>query len=602
MKRSLFVKLFMGFFFVTFILTAYILLFSFRTIERYFTRVVTDELRHFAASLQLTVGPLLERKEYSELDAIAKRIGKDTGRRITVIDPNGTVLADSMADPATMENHSDRPEVQQALWGKEGVFTRFSGTLREEMLYVGVGLPRADDGKPAAVLRVSVLLKDMRALMRSIKIRIFVLSAVIVAFSLTGAWLFSASLLGPIRQLTAAAARAASGDFEGRVFLKGGGELKLLADTYNHMTDKIRRNVAELSDRSEELETIMSAMQPGLLVFDDSGKIGICNRSAEALLRERELAGRYYWEVIDSPELFALIKEVRDTAALASRTPGADTTSHAETEAGMNGSWYRISAAHIGPLNETVLILSDITELKNLERIKRDFVMNVSHELRTPLTAIKGYAETIEGIGGENEKHLEVIKRHTDRLINIVQDLLTLSELEEREAYQPFERIRLDGIATQTLRLFEDTALRKGLTLSLRVEGDPPEVEGDTFRLEQLFINLIDNAVKYTDKGGVTVTLKLGETSPAGREAVVTVQDTGIGISEQHFPRIFERFYTVDKSHSRKLGGTGLGLAIVKHIVLLHGGSVDVESIPGEGTTFTVRLPSAAPSPKPPRA
>jgi two-component system phosphate regulon sensor histidine kinase PhoR len=259
----------------------------------------------------------------------------------------------------------------------------------------------------------------------------------------------------------------------------------------------------------------------------------------------------------------------------------------------MNGSWFQVSAAFIASTEETVLILSDITELKNLERIKRDFVMNVSHELRTPLTVIKGYAETIEGIGEENERHLEVIKRHTDRLINIVQDLLTLSELEEREAPRTFERVRLDEIASQTLRLFEDAVRRKGLELSLRVEGEPPEVEGDPFRLEQLFINLIDNAVKYTEQGGITVTLRPGDTPSADGEAVLAVRDTGIGISEQHLPRIFERFYTVDRSHSRKLGGTGLGLAIVKHIVSLHRGSVEVKSTPGEGTTFTVRLPAA---------
>jgi two-component system phosphate regulon sensor histidine kinase PhoR len=594
MKRTLFVKLFTVFFFITFILTAYILLFSFRTIERHFTRIVTDELRHFAATLQLTVGPLLDRKAYSELDALAKRVGKDTGRRITVIDPSGTVLADSTADPATMENHADRPEVQQVLWGREGMSTRFSSTIREEMLYVGVAVPRASDGETIAVLRVSVLLKELRTLMRSIQIRIFLLSVVIVALSLAGAWFFSASLLRPIRQLIAAAERTARGDFEGRVFLKQGGELKLLADTYNHMTDKIRQYVAELSGQSEELRTIMSAMQPGLLVFDERGKIRISNRSVETLLHERRITGKYYWEVIDSPEIFALIKEVQSSAEHASRTPGPDTASHAETEARMNGSWYRVSAAHIEPMNETVLILSDITELKNLESIKRDFVMNVSHELRTPLTAIKGYAETIEGIGGENEKHLEVIKRHTERLINIVRDLLTLSELEEQTAAPPFERIRLDRIASQTLRLFEEAARRRGLELSLRVEGEPPEVEGDPFMLEQLFINLIDNSIKYTEKGGVTVTLKPGETSPAGREAVFVVQDTGIGISERHLPRIFERFYTVDKSRSRKLGGTGLGLAIVKHIVLIHRGRIDVESTPGEGTAFTVRLPSAS--------
>lgn len=588
MKRTLFFKLFTGFFLVAFILTTYILLFSFRTIERYFISNATDELKYFAASLQLAVGPLLEKKAFPELNALVKRVGNDTGRRITVIDPDGTVLADSMADPATMENHADRPEVQQVLWGKEGTFTRLSSTVKEEMLYAAVAVTKKTDGKIAGVLRVSILIKDLRALMQRIKLRIFLISAVIVTLSLIGAWFFSASLLGPIRQLTAAAGRAARGDFEGRVFLKQGGELKLLADTYNYMTDKIRQYVAELAGQGEELRTIIGAMQPGLLVFDGGGRIRMGNRSAEALLHVRELEGKHYWEVIDSPEIFALIKEIQSPAAGASGIPGAGSASYAVSEARMNGSWYRVSAARIEPLNETVLILSDITDLKNLEQIKRDFVMNVSHELRTPLTAIKGYAETIEGVGGENEKHLEVIKRHTERLINVVEDLLILSELEERGTAFEKEEFRLETVVSQVLKVFEDRIEKKLLKADLEVRGALPPVQGDPFKIEQLFFNLIDNAVKYTERGKITIAL-----SADGDKVEAVVRDTGIGIPAEHIPRIFERFYTVDKSRSRKLGGTGLGLSIVKHILLLHGGTIGVESALGEGTTFTLRFPAA---------
>jgi two-component system phosphate regulon sensor histidine kinase PhoR len=582
MKRSLFLRIFVGFFLITLVLAAYILLFSFGTIESYYRETTALELRNLGYALLPSVDPLFSKGDYAGLDRLVKRVGSDTDRRVTVISVDGTVRADSVSDPALMENHRGRPEVQQVLSGQIGTALRYSGTLREEMLYVAIPIP--GEGKASAVLRVSIFMTELKHLMRRIRLRIFLVSAVIVALSLVGAFFFSGSILNPIRQLIEAARRVARGDFSAKVFLRREDEIKVLADNYNFMTEKIKGYVSELTTQREELKTIISSMQPGLLVLAMDGRVTLSNRSAERLFHVENLQGRRYWEVIDVPELFQLVQRAQ--------TEKGNLTG----ETRMNGSWFQVSAAFIASTEETVLILSDITELKDLERIKRDFVMNVSHELRTPLTAIKGYAETIEGIGPENGEYLNVIKRHTERLINIVQDLLTLSELEERETSQPFERIRLDRIASQVLRLFEDAARRRGLALSLRAEGEPPAVDGDPFRMEQLFINLIDNSLKYTEKGGVTVTLKPGE-SPAGQEAVVIVQDTGIGIPEQHLPRIFERFYTVDKSHSRKLGGTGLGLAIVKHIVLLHRGSIDVRSTPGEGTTFTVRFPAAIAEP-----
>jgi two-component system phosphate regulon sensor histidine kinase PhoR len=234
-----------------------------------------------------------------------------------------------------------------------------------------------------------------------------------------------------------------------------------------------------------------------------------------------------------------------------------------------------------------VAVFHNITASKRVEKIKKDFVMNVSHELRTPLTAVKGFVETLdEQIDIHNRHYLEIIKRHTDRLIHIVEDLLTLSELEEKGVEAPLENIDLSVVLENVFPLFEQQVKEKGLRLSREIASDLPPLKGDPFKLEQMFINLIDNAVKYTEKGTIVVSLRHKE-----NRIIIQVQDTGHGIPKEDLPRLFERFYVVDKSRSRRLGGTGLGLSIVKHVVLLHNGTIDVESKVGVGTTFSISFP-----------
>jgi two-component system phosphate regulon sensor histidine kinase PhoR len=246
-------------------------------------------------------------------------------------------------------------------------------------------------------------------------------------------------------------------------------------------------------------------------------------------------------------------------------------------------------AAFLPAQDGVVVTLDDITEMQNLARIKKDFVLNVAHELRTPLTAIKGYAETLEDEAGDRgRQYVLTIIRHTDRLIRVVEDLISLATLEEKGVAFETEKIDLKEIAENVVKIFEPRAKEKNLDLRLEA-ADLPPVEGDPFRLEQMLVNLIDNAVKYTEKGAVRVGLKK---EPGG--VAIEVVDTGIGILEDDLGRVFERFYVVDKSRSRKAGGTGLGLSIVKHIVLLHGGRIDLKSIPGVGSTFRVFLPSGA--------
>lgn len=239
---------------------------------------------------------------------------------------------------------------------------------------------------------------------------------------------------------------------------------------------------------------------------------------------------------------------------------------------------------------EMIILLSDITGITNLEKIKKDFIVNVSHELKTPLTAIKGFVETLdEEENIKNKDYIDIIKRHTDRLIFIVQDLLHLSSLEEGGGGAEIEKVDLEHLIEKIIRMFDEKVKGKSIKLNFRLINKVPQLSGDIFKLEQMFINLIDNAIKYTDKGNIYISLDKDNES-----IIIVIQDEGIGISDEHLSRIFERFYVVDKSRSRKLGGTGLGLSIVKHIVMLHRGTVDVDSVQGKGTKFTIKLPVAS--------
>jgi two-component system phosphate regulon sensor histidine kinase PhoR len=305
----------------------------------------------------------------------------------------------------------------------------------------------------------------------------------------------------------------------------------------------------------------------------------LANQSAKDLIDQETPLGKSFWEVVRMTPFVDLVRRVKEEKK-------------SRTEELLFGEKNILcQAAYLAAQEGVLVTLNDITQIQNLARIKRDFVLNVSHELRTPLTAIKGYAEALEDGGdAQTRNYAETIIRHTDRLIRIVEDLISLATLEEKGlAYEP-EKVDLKEIAASVIRIFEPKAKEKNLELLMEAAAEVPPVEGDPFRLEQMFVNLIDNAVKYTEKGRVWVRLER-----AGAGVVVEVGDTGLGIPAGDQGRVFERFYVVDKSRSRKTGGTGLGLSIVKHIVLLHGGRIDLQSTLGVGSRFRVYLPSSTP-------
>jgi two-component system phosphate regulon sensor histidine kinase PhoR len=574
MKRSLFLKIFAGYFLIVFLLSIVILLFSFSAIRSHYLNTLTKDLKGLAQVLKGRVIPYIEESRFQELDAFSKEMGKTIMTRITIVNAEGLVLADSEEDPGRMENHRYRPEISQALQGETGKSIRFSPTIKEEMLYVG--LPLEKDGRISGVVRVSLHLKDINKLLSDLKAKIFLVVAIMTVSLLFFALLFSQSISRPIKKIIAASRGVASGDFSMRVVLKNKDELRDLAESFNTMTSELKTFFTELATKKEELNSIISSVHEGLLVLDKSGKILMSNESMKKITENELIEGRFYWEVVRGSKFDELMNRVREKKE----------SSSAEVE--LNEKIYLCSAAYLSSQELAVVTFHDLTEMKKLEKIKKDFVVNVSHELRTPLTAIKGFVETLEeGADKEKQNYLKIIKRNTERLIRIVEDLLSLTELEEKGVLWELEEVNLKELAENILIIFEQKAREKNLYLKLLADEKLPVLHADSFRLEQMFANLLDNALKYTEEGGVTIVLKTKE-----NEVTIEVQDTGIGISAEHLPRIFERFYTVDKARSRKLGGTGLGLSIVKHIVLLHSGKIQVKSDVGLGTKFIVTLPA----------
>jgi two-component system phosphate regulon sensor histidine kinase PhoR len=340
------------------------------------------------------------------------------------------------------------------------------------------------------------------------------------------------------------------------------------------MVTRIKKLVTELSLEKEALNIIIASIQEGIVVLNKKGKILLSNDSFGKIVNNTAVKDKFYWELIRSHKLGKLIENIGRENAVASE------------EIEINERNYICSAAFLSSAEQIVLTLHDITEILQVTKMKKDFVANVSHELRTPLTAIKGFVETLEQEKNVKTKHyLDIIKRHTDRLINIVQDLQLLSELEEKEKLE-LENVNLQKLVNNIFRMFNQRLKEKNLYFKLNVADNFPAIKADSFKLEQMFINLIDNALKYTEKGGITITVDQVNSS-----VKIEIEDTGIGIPGEHLSRIFERFYVVDKSRSRKMGGTGLGLAIVKHIVQAHKGEINIESKVNKGSKFTIILP-----------
>ena len=521
------------------------------------------------------------------IDRICKDLGRLTDTRLTVILPSGKVLGDSAEDPARMDNHSDRPEVQAALKGGEGISDRFSYTLGHERMYVAVPMKEGD--RMVAVVRVSLPMTSIAQALRALYLKTAVGGLVIVLLLAVLSLFISQRISRPLEDLKRGARRFAGGDLSRRLPVPGSDELGSLAEAFNHMAEQLEDRINALIRQGQMQEAVLSSMVEGVLAVDEDQHLITLNRAGARMLGIDYVASqdRSIKEVVEDPQLQSFI-----TRTIFARGP-------VEAEVVLHKG-EQIIQAHGTFLKDTqgtdigfLIVLHDVTHLRRLEMTRRDFVANVSHELKTPITSIKGFVETLLAGALQEPEHAEnflrIIARQTDRLNEIIDDLLSLSRIErDTEQGRVFLSTgRLQGVMQSAIQVCEPKAAAKDIAVSLNC---PEELRAriNAPLLEQALVNLIDNAVKYSPTGSAVEVAAQRD----GAEVVVQVRDQGVGIEKSQLSRIFERFYRVDAGRSRKVGGTGLGLAIVKHIAQAHGGRVTVESTPGQGSVFALHLPA----------
>ncbi|HSB70908.1 MAG TPA: ATP-binding protein [Candidatus Methylomirabilis sp.] len=534
----------------------------------------------------------------AEGDTWAQRVKARTGARVTLIASDGRVLADSDESSNRMENHAHRPEVAAALAAGSGHAMRFSATVGRDLLYFAQALPRS--GGERLILRLSIPVGQVAQGFTRFR-RDFLAIAVISLVVASGiAILWTHGISRQLRQMVRFAQGVSRREMTTRLPIASRDEIGELAEALNAMAASLKETLHRLEDEGQRIRTIMQSMAEGLLVIDARGRISLVNPAAEALLgvREARALGQTPLEMVRSHELDDLLKAAGERGDAAA----AEITLIHPRRRILAGTAAAIRGAD-GAVEGTVLALRDITQLKRLEEMRMEFVLNVSHELRTPLTAIRGYAETL--LDGdlkapeEARKFLEVIHRHSERLARLLDDLLDLSNIELERVPLHIRPLTLPEVARQATAMVMPQVGQKSIRMESAIPLDLPPVLADRDRLVQVLVNLLDNAVKYTPSGG-SVTLRAavlpaeGDRGGLGQSRVeIVVEDTGIGVPKKDLPRITERFYRVDKARSREMGGTGLGLAIVKHLVEAHAGTLAIESEPGKGTLVRVILPVA---------
>jgi two-component system phosphate regulon sensor histidine kinase PhoR len=545
-----------------------------------------ERLHDSAVFLRNHVAAELAGGPSERLQAVAELLGRETQSRVTLVAADGTVWADSQQDPRVMENHATRYEIEQAAATGEGVAIQLSRTVGIPMMYLALRVDHA--GETLGFVRVALAMESVEARITAMRRLVWGIAAAVgVATLVVTSWVV-ARITRPIGELTRAAESIAAGNYGHRVYMANRDELGLLGEAFNRMSAELNVRMGQISEDQHRLATVLGGMIEGVVAIDAGERVLFANDAARRLLSlpRDNLAGQPLWELVRHA---TVQQAVRD--AFVSDQP-------CRREFEIAGPSRHVVALHAGrlpghPSPGAVLVFHDVTELRRLESVRRDFVANVSHELKTPLASIKAYAETL--LAGalddreSNRSFVEQIEQQADRLHLLILDLISLARIESGQ--ETFEIVPLDVAHIVASCVKQHDAAATAKQIALAVESPPNSVRAlaDEEGLHEILHNLLDNAVKYTPDGGrVTVRWR-----PADSSCVIEVQDSGIGIPPHEQARIFERFYRVDRARSRELGGTGLGLSIVKHLAQAFGGSVAVSSEVGRGSTFSVRLPLA---------
>lgn len=524
-----------------------------------------------------------------ELQDMVSRTSLETGGRVTILDTKGNVLVDSRLDAESSENQLTMPEVAAAVSGTVGTNVRKASYTQFNMLNLAVPV-MTDDG-PVAVVRMAVPLEVAHDTLTWLWGRIgFSLLIVAIVASLFGLR-FAHGIAAPIEVITQTTRKIAEGAYDERIYQRGRDELGVMADSINAMAARISDQIEDLTQQKGKVEGILTHLVSGVFVVDRSGRVTMINPAAEKLIgvKADEMLQKWHWEAGGNFGLSSLI----DEAILVGTEQKKEVTFYKPVE--------RTVEVYITPIRSNysriagaVVLLHDVSDWRRLERMRSEFVANVSHELRTPITAVRGFSETLlDGAMNDpaiTKQFLQIILDESTRLTRLINELLELSKIESGHVQFQHEPVDLIALVERTAKRYNHQAEQAGLTIRTELPAEAVEMEGDGDRVQQVLINLIGNAITYTPTGG-SVTVGVED---RGDEVMLRVSDTGIGIPEEDLPRLFERFYRVDKARARRSGGTGLGLAIVKHIVEVHQGRVEVVSKVGQGSCFRVYLPKTS--------
>jgi two-component system, OmpR family, phosphate regulon sensor histidine kinase PhoR len=504
---------------------------------------------------------------------ITSQAAQSAEARATVINSSGKVLADSEADPATMENHSGRPEFVSALQGSVGEDTRRSRTVGVPFLYIAEPIP-------GGAVRLAYPLSDVENAISRVRRTLLVSSAAAFVVALIVAGIAAQVTASRLQRIVAFADQIAVGNLAARISETSNDEIGRVATALDKTARKLEQSFEALQNSQRQLESLLNSMQDAVVAVRADERVQWANQSMDKLVPQHTRVGAYIEETVRDPDFLRAVR-----GALASGQ-----ASVARATSILPGRAFDVTVAPM-PGGAVVAVLRDLTEAERAEKTRRDFIANVSHELRTPLTSIQGYTETLLDGGDNNHSRefLEIIRKNAVRMSRLTEDLLTLARVESGEQRFDMQEVAPGELLREAAQSFRERALTADTDLS--IEDDAPgSVSADREAIHQVFANLMDNAVKYGASGGRIV---VG--ARAGRKGVeFYVRDFGPGISSEHLPRLFERFYRVDKARSRESGGTGLGLAIAKHIIFAHGGTIRAESELGHGSTFVFTLPLAA--------
>lgn len=586
-KRPFFWNILPLFLVVTIISGALLFTFAVNGFKLSYSKVTEQRLKEHAIILREMLS-LSDSSNLSNINSMINDAMKDASIRITIINLDGKVLADNRSNPDRLDNHRDRPEIIKAYKGEVGISVRYSESIKRELMYVAV--PLSND-KQNFIVRASLPLLSVTDAIKGYSFRLTIAYLAILFIAIISSVVISRRVAKPLESLTTQAQRFAEGNLVRSYRSYPNRETERLAESMNIMADELDQRIKILTYRRNMQRAVFSSMYEGVVAVDSDEKIILINSAASEIfeLSEDDVIGCYLQEVIRNTRIQKFVHQLMQKNLKIDKEVMVISSNEQERYIQFHGATLKDEE---GEGKGAVFVMHDISDLKRMEMMRREFVANVSHELRTPLTAIKGFVETLED-GAINDKKeskhfLGIITKHVRRLNTIIEDLLTISRLEKDESESAIELalVSFSDLYSNIVEVCKPKAVEKHV--EILSEGDVAKTFLCSSQLlEQAVINLVDNAIKYSpEKGHVLVTCDSEE-----GDIIINVKDEGPGIAAFHLPRLFERFYRVDKARSRKDGGTGLGLSIVKHIINLHNGNVSVESIVGKGSTFTIRIP-----------